>query len=746
MSARASLALNLSVATTLFSCGGSPLEPRYVAVHNAMTSMGYDQLGAIQEGTLAETTEVRTPLTLPPGACYAITAIGEGSVQDLDLVIFDALGRETARDRDVGAQPSVQFCPRDVAPVTLAVHMTRGNGRYLIATYQGGAGAGGAMPNTRPTNEVAARPAHGGAGTCDEPHRIEVGATVTGNTTNGDSVTSGTCAPGNAPEVVYAFEIARRSLVRARMQSAAFDGALYVLGACGEPRSEVICNDDSAPGDTSQSDVEYILEPGRYYLVADGYASAEGEFQLSLSASETRPPAEICQAATVLPIGRTIAGSTNEGADTFQATCAGDAHSADQVYSLNIEQASRVRINMQSTFDGALYLRRMCADPRSEIVCNDDAPDTRHSQITTTLEPGQYFVFADGFGQGARGDYSLRVDAVSAAGNGENGDTCAAPAMPQAVAQPALQQGHSNAPAVLPPARALSPQPQPAQAPQPQSRSNLGPNPSHKIVAPNRVPAPRVIAPTAGVSTYDIVADTFPAGDQYHGSCGGQGAPDVVYRVDIRARSRVRLSATTSDFPAIIYLERNCGDATTEIACASTQLLGPQANVLDQTLAPGSYFLVVDGADANAIGSFRARLVIEDIAAGERMCTEGLSIRPGQQIRSSTQGLPNRFQGSCTHGESSDQVFRLTVRRRGRVRISSEQTDFDGALYIRTACGPSGTEIACNDDAGDARHSMIDTQLEPGTYYVIVDGYADNQQGEFTLDVDAGDARVDRAR
>jgi hypothetical protein len=42
--------------------------------------------------------------------------------------------------------------------------------------------------------------------------------------------------------------------------------------------------------------------------------------------------------------------------------------------------------------------------------------------------------------------------------------------------------------------------------------------------------------------------------------------------------------------------------------------------------------------------------------------------------------------------------------------------------------------VDCNDDAGDAEHSRLDLTLDPGTYYVFVDGYGvGGESGSFTL-------------
>lgn len=55
---------------------------------------------------------------------------------------------------------------------------------------------------------------------------------------------------------------------------------------------------------------------------------------------------------------------------------------------------------------------------------------------------------------------------------------------------------------------------------------------------------------------------------------------------------------------------------------------------------------------------------------------------------------------------------------------------------MRSDCTDQTSELACNDDAGDNRHSMLETELDPGTYYVFMDGFASGNAGAFTMDVD----------
>ena len=114
-------------------------------------------------------------------------------------------------------------------------------------------------------------------------------------------------------------------------------------------------------------------------------------------------------------------------------------------------------------------------------------------------------------------------------------------------------------------------------------------------------------------------------GDDAAGSCGGQGAPDAIYRLDLRGRTRLRASFASAEFPPVVYLQRTCGDQTSEVFC----LDGGSGTPIDQTLAAGTYYLVVDGADQNAFGQASLQVQLDDLSALEASCRAAPMIRPG---------------------------------------------------------------------------------------------------------------------
>ena len=650
-----------AVALAASGCGGSEgqLEPRFVALHNAMQAMGMSRLGAISEGSLPEGAEARIETELAGGECYTFVALGDERVEDVDLRIVSESGEEIGRDTTYDRHAAAQVCPEDGASYQIVVRMASGQGGYAVTSWSGGS-AGGAV-----ARGGARGP--GVAGNCDDPIPLELGRPVQGNTQSARNAMSGSCFNGDAPEQVYRVSVDERVQLSAVVQSA-FDGAVYVLRTCGQPQSELACNDDSP--DTSRSAVDVTLDPGEYFVVVDGYGSESGTYELIASVSPLQSLEAVCDSATALAVGQPVSGATTGSANYFQATCAGGAASPDRVYYLDVPSRSRVRVSQQSDHDGALYMRRSCADPNTEIACNDDHVDQQHSLVTAIAEPGRYYVFSDGFQNGNAGNFTLTAELTSDAGGGATGDTCAAVAT--------LAAG------------------QPTQL------------------------------------------DTFEARDEYAGSCGGQGGPDVVYQIGVRQRSRLRVQVGQPQFTGTVYVRSNCTDATTEVACV--EVAQSNGGTVDTVVQPGTYSIIVDGARPDAFGTAQIEAQVDDLAALERSCRAAPLIQPGRVISGDTSQSSDRFQATCAgNARSNDVVYRLRIRRRSMVRVNM-QSDFDGALHLRSDCTDPTAEIACNDDHNDNRHSFVEQTLDPGLYYVIVDGFSTGNQGSFTIDVDVSNA------
>jgi hypothetical protein len=91
-------------------------------------------------------------------------------------------------------------------------------------------------------------------------------------------------------------------------------------------------------------------------------------------------------------------------------------------------------------------------------------------------------------------------------------------------------------------------------------------------------------------------------------------------------------------------------------------------------------------------------------------------------------------------GSGGEVAYTFAVTRPSSLVISTDfpETEFDTVIYVRSSCGNEDTELGCNDDAADAisnGSTLVLERVEPGEYYVIVDGQFQGAGGQFKLQV-----------
>ncbi|MBK6531319.1 MAG: hypothetical protein IPF99_17415 [Deltaproteobacteria bacterium] len=554
-------------------------------------------------------------------------------------------------------------------------------GRYTLALRMAEGGGGYLLANWRGgTNASGAAGAagEGGPGSCATAIPITPGQTVTGDTRRGQSHNDGSCTgveegETGAPELVYALTLERRQQVTIAIEQSGFDGTVYVRsGGCEDPSSEAAggCNDDE--GDTSHSRLVLALDPGTHYIFVDGYARNAGTFSMTVTAADVPSIADVCQSAAALTPNTAVTGTlTSQDLNLFQARCGGNARGPDRVYRLEVPQESRLQLHQESDYDGVIHFRRACAEAGTEVDCNDDAEDVQHARINAIVPAGTYFVFTDGYAPNAAGAYTLQADLAPVAGGNTAGDTCA----------------------------------------------------DAQLLTPG--------TPVDG--------NTFQARDDVHSPCAAAAdGYDVVYRLNVTARSRVKLWFDSNDLreQGTITVARACDGAPLTQATCRPGAIG-EARAYDQVLDPGNYYVIVDSAAPRRFGRFRLNSRVESAAEVERLCRTAPLLVPGRTVTGTTVGGTDRFQASCAGGaRSPENLYRLVVRRRSAVRVSvtSTTSGYDPAVFIRQTCAQSTTERGCNDDAGDVQHSQVEATLEPGTYTVFVDGYANRNSGAYSLE------------
>lgn len=122
------------MATT--STAGASLQENFALLDADMHARGYESYGNQTTGRL-DTSGLRNfEIQLEGERCYAILAVGDSTVTDLDLLLFGPGGDTVDQDTATDARPTVRVCPRSSGNYYMQVQMTAGSGAYVYAPYR----------------------------------------------------------------------------------------------------------------------------------------------------------------------------------------------------------------------------------------------------------------------------------------------------------------------------------------------------------------------------------------------------------------------------------------------------------------------------------------------------------------------------------------------------------------------------------------------------------------------------------
>jgi hypothetical protein len=207
-----------------------------------------------------------------------------------------------------------------------------------------------------------------------------------------------------------------------------------------------------------------------------------------------------------------------------------------------------------------------------------------------------------------------------------------------------------------------------------------------------------------------------------------------VYRLAIDARSVLRVDLQSIDFDGALALFPAEGPRA--IGCVDDTPRGDVHHAsLSSTVGPGEYFVVVDGIEADR-GTFELFIQQDPLVDLGQVCARATPLAAAMTFRGSTLGAPDQMSATCAGGaRGPDHVHSLDLAVPSRVRIR-QQTDYDGALYVRARCEDPSTELACNDDFGGNLRSQIAVSLSAGRHFVITDSYSSAQEGMYAIAVE----------
>jgi len=115
---------------------GGGIEEAYALIDADMQARGYESYGDISRGQLGENDTREFEIQLEGGKCYAIVAVGAGSVRNLDLILLGQNGQPVDRDVAEDSRPTVRVCAEESGQYRMQVKMTEGSGNFVYHAYR----------------------------------------------------------------------------------------------------------------------------------------------------------------------------------------------------------------------------------------------------------------------------------------------------------------------------------------------------------------------------------------------------------------------------------------------------------------------------------------------------------------------------------------------------------------------------------------------------------------------------------
>lgn len=236
------------------------------------------------------------------------------------------------------------------------------------------------------------------------------------------------------------------------------------------------------------------------------------------------------------------------------------------------------------------------------------------------------------------------------------------------------------------------------------------------------------------------------------GSCGGGGAPEAVFKIDLRTPSDLFITTHGTGFDTVIYLRRGC--CGEEVACNDNIDGRPTSVIAERALAVGTYYLYVDGAGSDDAGDFTLDVYATPMAAHTADACGRPERIAADEVTGDTCGAHDDYSppSGCSSAVSGpnglDQVYYFVLDAPGTVTFSTcTNTCIDTVLYLRDVCsdGSGGSVLGCHDDdcrasgscqpTGNQVQSRITASLGAGVHYLVLDTFAAAQVtcGAFTI-------------
>jgi hypothetical protein len=397
----------------------------------------------------------------------------------------------------------------------------------------------------------------------------------------------------------------------------------------------------------------------------------------ALSSSVWAQANNTCAAATPLPLGGSVNGSTNSLTTTTEGS-SGCGGSRDVWHSVNVTCGGDLAVyTCPASFDTVISVHTACPGTTgNQIACNDDSPYCGasfplSSAITVPVTPGTYLVRVSGF-QGATGTYTLNGFVTAATPPNDN---CAS----------AVHIGDGAFPGCT---------------------------------------SSATVDGSAGCGSSNTTPDVW-----YHYTAPCDGTLDLY----TCPASYDTVISVHSACPGTTGNQIACNDDSAYCGAAY-----PRASYIPLPVLGGnSYFIRVSGFNG-ASGSFVLNTHLNTTTPTNDACANATTITDGIVI-GSTVCATRDGSADCLPTTSPDVWYRYMPACNGTLSLYTCPASFDTLLSVHTGCpGTPSNQVACNDDsaycgAAYPFTSYVALPVVSGTPYTIRISGFNGQSGTFVL-------------
>jgi hypothetical protein len=491
------------------------------------------------------------------------------------------------------------------------------------------------------------------------------------------------CDTMPALDVAFTFSLSETKDVTLTASGLLSDGsdetaAVSLRSDCGDSSTERKCSH----GFPAQVRVRALL-PGRYFAIVSSEMSSQVVLDVRFDPPSVPATNTTCDSALDVSAGGRFEGNFVDTGDDETLAC-GFAGAEDLVYRFTTTALHDVELSAISVSDGRMSfgVRSACHDAASTIRCVSDAPARARLY---QLPAGTYYVVLEGPAS-REVDFALEVAFVDPT-SPPPGDGCGAP-----------------------------------------------------LELPLGTKVNGTLANRQDLVNVECGCDAT----QMKPGCQ-RFLPDVVYHLRLDEPTDLAVMIDGGSALMVYGLRTRCDLAEAQLTCGIGTLLDPRV----RDLQAGDYYMIFESpAPASDPATFSVKVdqlprTVPTAVNGNDTCATAIDIpQDGGLFAGDTLTMLDDYQAVCGGGtHSADAAFRLVLSDRAHVAASIE-APFDSVLYRYkdTGDGPascrSRDELACNDDGAQGNtNSQLSEVLDPGTYYYVVDGFSDDNQGKYLLDV-----------